>query len=115
MTAQKQLGKTLIYKMKNNRAFVTGYNRPGGKNPFSPSASQVSNRNFYAEAVAVWQNKNQTQKEYWNDLAKQQGLNLSGWNLFYQTAFKNPLGTLGYSYFGERIYGYFEYGATILD
>ena len=110
MTAQKQLGKTLIYKMKNNRAFVTGYNRPGGKNPFSPSESQVLKRNFYAEAVAIWQAKNQAEKDFWNDLAKEQNLHMSGWNLFYQQAFNDPSGILGYSYFGERIYGVFEYG-----
>ena len=71
LTAQKQLGQTLIYKMKGNRAFVTKYNRPGSKNPFSPSATQVTNREFYTSAVAVWQAKNQAQKDYWNNLEKQ--------------------------------------------
>lgn len=42
--AQKQLGKELIYKMKKNRAFVTGYGRPGRKNPFSPSPTQLNIR-----------------------------------------------------------------------
>lgn len=115
MTAQKQLGKTLIYKMKSDRAFVTAYNRPGGKNPFSASPSQVLNREFYANAVAVWQAKNQAQKDYWNDLAKERNLTMSGWNLFYQQAFNDPVGTLGYSYYGERIYGYYEYGHTPLS
>jgi len=110
MTAQKQLGKTLIYKMKNNRAFVTGYGRPGSKNPFSPSASQVLKREFYAKAVAVWQGKNQAQKDFWNDLVKEQNLNMSGFNLFYKTAFNDPVGTLGYSIYGERLFGYYKYG-----
>ena len=110
MTAQKQLGKTLIYKMKGNRAFATRYNRPGGKNPFSPSASQVLNREFYGEAVAVWQAKSQAQKDYWNDLAKERNLSMSGWNLFYQSAFNDPVRTLGNSYYGDKLYGYFEYG-----
>jgi len=110
VTAQKQLGKELIYKMKGGRAFATGYSRPGRKNPFTPSAGQVENREFYASAVAVWQAKTQVQKNYWNDLAKSRNLNMSGWNLFYQTAFNSPLATLGYSFFGERIYGFYQYG-----
>ena len=110
LTAQKQLGQTLIYKMKGNRAFVTKYNRPGSKNPFSPSATQVTNREFYTSAVAVWQAKNQAQKDYWNNLAKTKNLTMSGWNLFYQTAFNSPLDTLGYSIYGERIYGDYQYG-----
>ena len=110
MTAQKQLGNELIYKMKNNRAFVTGYSRRGRKNPFSASASQVLNREFYASAVAIWQGKNDDQKAYWNDLAKDKKLNMSGWNLFYKTAFNSPLDTLGYSIFGERLHGYYQNG-----
>ena len=110
MTAQKQLGKVLIYKMKGNRAFVTGYGRPGSKNPFTPSASQIENRDFRGEMIGVWQEKTQAQKDYWNDLAKARNLNMSGWNLFYQTAYNDPIGTIGYSLYGERIYGYYEYG-----
>ena len=110
MGAQKQLGNELIFKMKKNRAFVTGYSRPGRKNPFTPSASQVAKREFYAEAVAVWQAKTQPQKDYWNDLAKTRNLNMSGWNLFYQQAFNNPVETLGLAFFGDRMYGYYEYG-----
>jgi len=110
VTAQKQLGKSLIYKMKGNRAFATRYNFPGGKNPFSPSAGQVSNRDFYASAIAVWQAKTQDQKDYWNEKAKSENLTMSGWNLFYQTAFNNPIGTLGYSILGERLHGFYQNG-----
>ena len=110
MTAQKQLGHELIFKMKGSRAFVTGYSRPGRKNPFSPSAGQVSNREFYASAVGIWQAKNEAQKDYWNDLAKTKNLNMSGWNLFYKTAFDSPIDTLGYSIFGERLHGFYQNG-----
>jgi hypothetical protein len=110
MTAQKQLGKTLIYKMKNNRAFVTGYGRPGSKNPFTPSANQIAKRNFYIEAVAVWQGLTESQKDYWSEEVKSKNLNMSGFNLFYQQAFNDPIGTLGFSYHGQREYGYYMYG-----
>ncbi len=110
MTAQKQLGKTLIYKMKGGRAFVTGYGRPGRKNPFSPSVSQVENREFYANAVAVWQAKTQEQKDYWNDLAKEKNFNMSGWNLFYKKLFSGEITILTTAYYGDRFYGKFAYG-----
>ena len=110
MTAQKQLGKELIYKMKGNRAFVTGYSRPGRKNPFTPSDDQTEKRDFYASAVAVWQEKNDAQKAYWNDLAKAKNLNMSGWNLFYQNLFNEQSWGLKNSYYGTRYYSSFLYG-----
>ena len=111
MTAQKQLGKELIYKMKGNRAFVTGYSRPGRKNPFTPSDDQTEKRDFYASAVAVWQEKNDAQKAYWNDLAKAKNLNMSGWNLFYQNLFNEQSWGLGFSILGIRIHGFYQNGA----
>jgi len=110
MTAQKQLGKSLIYKMKGNRAFVTGYSRPGRKNPFSPSASQVTNREFYSLAVATWQEQTQNEKNYWDNLSKTKNLNMSGWNLFYQKMFAGEITILKSSFYGVRIYGNFNYG-----
>lgn len=110
MSAQKQLGHALIFKMKENKAFVTGYGRPGSKNLFEPSASQVSNRVFYSEVVKVWQSLSQAQKDFWNDLAKNRNLVMSGWNLYYKEAFNDPVGIMGYAYYGERVYGYYGYG-----
>lgn len=110
MSAQKQLGKTLIYKMKKKRAFVTAYSRPGKKNPFVPSESQVENRSFYTEAITAWQNLTTIQKDYWNNIVKEKNLAISGWNLFFKEAYNNPIGILGISIFGERIYGFYEYG-----
>jgi len=87
LTAQKQLGHELIYKMKGNRAFVTKYNRPGNKNPFSPSASQVTNREFYTSAVAIWQAKTQDQKDYWNELAKEKKYSLCRGGIYLSNRF----------------------------
>ena len=110
LEARKQLGKTLIYKQKGNRSFLTRYNKPGGKNPFTPSASQREKRDFYREAVGVWQAKTDNQKAYWNDLAEAKRLQISGWNLFYKYAYAEPEAYLGQSFHGIRIYGYFAYG-----
>ena len=68
MSAQKQLGKSLIYKMKKGRAFVTAYSFPGKKNPFTPSESQVQNRILYRDAISIWGELTQAQKDYWNNL-----------------------------------------------
>jgi len=96
--------------MKNGKAFVTRYNKPGGQNPFTRSASQKEKRDLYAEAVGVWQNKTTDQKAYWNNSAEAKRLQISGWNLFYKYAFNDPEGYLGGAIYGVRIYGYFEYG-----
>ena len=113
--ASKQLGKSLIYKTKGDRCFITRYNKPGGKNPFTPSASQAEKRVFYAAAVQVWRDKNSAQKAYWNDLATFKNLKISGWNLFYQTAFADPEGNLGTATYGIRTHGYFRYGKIVLE
>ena len=110
MTAQKQLGHELIFKMKKNRAFVTGYSRPGRKNPSTPSADQTERREFYLTTLAVWQAKTQEQKDEWNDLAQVGGLNMSGWNLFYREEVNAHFFGIGYAEYGTRIYGYYEYG-----
>ena len=108
--ASKQLGKTLIFKTKGGKGFVTRYNKPGGQNPFTPSVSQVNKRDLYGEAVEVWQDKTDSQKAYWNDIVKLKNLKMSGWNLFLRNVFEDPEGYLGESYHGIRIYGWFAYG-----
>ena len=115
LEARKQLGKSIIYKQKGSRSFVTRYNMPGGKNPFSPSGSQREKRIFYAAAVQVWRDKTDEQKAYWDDLAKEKRLSMSGWNLFYQTAFTDPEGNLGTATYGIRVSGYFRYGKVVVE
>lgn len=113
--ASKQLGKSLIYKTKGDRCFITRYNKPGGQNPFTPSNSQTENRELYGEAVQVWRDKTTAQKAYWNVLAIFKNLKISGWNLFYQTAFGDPEGYLGTASYGIRQNGYFKYGKIALE
>lgn len=78
--ARKQLGKSLIFKTKGNRAFLTKYNKPGGVKKFTPSDSQLAKRSWYGQAVAAWRVLSEANKKLWRDLAK--GKKLSGWNLF---------------------------------
>jgi len=113
--ASKQIGKALIFKQKGKRSFATKYNKPGGQNPFIPSAGQLANRVFYAAAVQVWRDKTDSQKAYWNNLVKAKKLAMSGWNLFYKTAFTDPQGNLGTATYGIRVSGYFRYGKVVLE
>lgn len=68
--AQKQLGKTLIYKAKKGRAFLTRYNKPGGKRKFTPSAAQKTMRAHYYEAVGKWRSLTNNEKKQWRDFVK---------------------------------------------
>lgn len=67
MTAQKQLGNALIYKMKNNKAFATNYSRPGRKKAFTPSASQITQRKYMQDARDAWATIDQSDRNDWND------------------------------------------------
>lgn len=112
ISAQKQLGKSLIYKMKQNRAFVTGYGKPGSKNRLVVSEAQTENRNLYGEILALWQALTPTEKTTWDELVKSQNLNMSGWNLFYKTKFAELWGVSDRSIYGLRRYGLLLYGKT---
>jgi len=111
--ASKQLGKTLIFKTKAGKSFITRYNKPGGQNPFTPSASQTSNRVIYGLAVEKWRAMPASLKAYWDGLAKEKNLKISGWNYFLKIAFTEPEGYLGTSVYGVRFYGYLEYGEKL--
>jgi len=111
--ASKQLGKTLIYKTKAGKGFVTRYNKPGGQNPFTPSASQTSKRTIYALAVGKWRAIPVSLKAYWEDLTIEKNLKISGWNYFLKIVFTDPEGYLGTSIYGKRLHGYLVYGEEI--
>jgi len=111
--ASKQLGKTLIFKTKAGKSFITRYNKPGGQNPFTPSTSQTEKRTIYALAVGKWRAMPASLKAYWDESAKEKNLKISGWNLFYKTLFADPEGYLGTSVYGIRLHGYLVYGEKI--
>jgi len=67
LTAQKQLGKTLIYKRKGARNILTRYNKPGGRRKFTASASQVTQRGYMQDGRDAWANLSDANKQAWND------------------------------------------------
>lgn len=87
MSAQKQLGKSLIYKQKGSRSFITGYGKPGSKNPFTPSALQLEKRARYGLLVGLWKAKSQSEKDVYNDDPRTTELRISGFNLFIKLYF----------------------------
>ena len=106
--AQKQLGKTLIYKMKGGRSFLTKYNKPGSKAPFSASPAQLDKRMLYNLIIACWQCKTDNQRAVFDNEAKSKNLKMSGWNLFYQKAIMDPytyMGLAGYWSFNKIVNG----------
>lgn len=82
MTAQKQLAKSLIYKQRGHRSFITGYGKPGSKNPFTPSALQLEKRARYGLLVGKWKGFSQGEKDVYNDDPRTDKLRISGFNLF---------------------------------
>jgi len=112
MSAQKQLGHSLIYKQKGSRSIVTAYNKPGGKNPSPASPTQLNKRMIYNLIIARWQTFTGEEKAVYNDLVKAKNLNMSGWNYFYQqslTDLPTYLGLIGYWSFNEIV------GGKVLD
>lgn len=67
LKARKQLGKTLIYKTKNQKGFLTRYNKPGGRKKFTPSAAQVTQRGYMKDGREAWANLSAADKKAWND------------------------------------------------
>lgn len=65
--AQKQLGKTLIYKSKGNKSFLTKYNKPGGNRKFTASEEQVVMRGYMQDGRDAWAGLSDANKTAWND------------------------------------------------
>ena len=107
LSASKQLGKTLIFKTKNGKGFLTKYSKPSSIRKTDPSSLQEEKRVIYGEAVEAWGLLSNIQKSVYNQNA--QGKQYSGFNLFLKEYFADyPLiDTL--AYYGTRTYGIFIY------
>jgi len=113
ISASKQIGKAIIFKTKGSRCFVTRYNKPGGQNPFTPSASQTQKREDYYMATGIWQQFTDEEKDYWNDLAGASGKQISGWNYFLGKVMLDPDNYSSEAFYGISTYGYKIYGLEI--
>ena len=114
MSASKQLGKALIYKTRGSRNYVTRYNKPGGQNPFTPSASQEEKRDLYFLANGLWDAMTDGEKAEWNEQAQASGKNISGWNYFLKAVMDNPQDYDNTAFYGYNRYGVRLYGKQVL-
>ena len=110
LKAQKQLGKTLIYKDKKNKSFLTKYSKPGSVKPFTKSEEQKQMRTIYSDSVEAWHNLSDNEKLDYNNQAKYK--QYSGYNLFMKEYFTNHQLSEYFAYYGERSHGLFKYGKT---
>ena len=106
-SASKQLGKSLVYKTKGGKGFLTSYSRPSSKRKTEPSSLQEEKRTIYGEAVEAWQALADNSKSVYNENAK--GKHYSGFNLFMKEWFVAYTPSIIYSYHGQRTYGYYVY------
>ena len=108
LKAQKQLGHSLIFKAKGNRAFATGFNVPGGNRKTTASPSQLDRRMIYNYILIRWQTFSDAERTAYNDEAKANNLKMSGWNLFCSRAFGDLptyLGLQNYYSFNQIVNG----------
>jgi len=106
-SASKQLGKILVYKTKGGRGFLTKYSKPSSVRKTEPSLLQLEKRTIYGEATEYWRSLSNSQKNVYNETAKEK--HYSGFNLFIKEWFELHPSLNTYAYYGTRIYGYYIY------
>jgi len=99
MQAQKQLGKTNIFKRRKGKNLVSQYSRPDKKAVYSPSASQLDMRQLYNFIVARWQTMSAGEKAVYENDEQTKKLNISGWNYFLKLCMANPQEYLKLDYY----------------
>ena len=67
LDAQKTIGNTLTYQRRPSGHAVYFKNNPGHRTPTVPSASQLAQRAYVAEAIAAWNALTPAEKQEWND------------------------------------------------
>ena len=95
LSAKGLLNKTLIFQKTVSGHKAYRYIRPGGINPFTPSAIQRDKRMLFNLITARWQTMTDNERKVYNDLVNDQGLSMSGFNWFYKEALKNLSKYLG--------------------
>ena len=66
MKAQGQLAKTLIFKARGGKSFLTAYNKPGGVTRSTPTPAQETLRTFMQEGRDAWAGLSAGDTQDWN-------------------------------------------------
>jgi len=111
LSAKGSMKKTLTYQKTKSGHKVYKHTKPGDRIPFTPSMVQRDKRMFKNLIAIRWQSLTDDERAVWNDRVKNEGLAMSGWNLFYKKAFKDPsqyLDLMVYYSFNEIVDGEFK-------
>jgi len=82
LKATKSIKKTITFQGKKGQNIVYKYHKPGDKNPFTPSDSQVTQRLAIKALVEEWQALSAGSKADWDTLAKEAGYIGTGYHYF---------------------------------
>lgn len=110
--ASKSLGNLLTFQKRRGGTAVYLKNKPGGREPFTPSYKQRDQRAIIGLLTAQWQSFTQAVKDQWNEDAKTAGEVGSGYHYWLKKAQTNLLfyhGLAGYWSFNGPV------GPTVPD
>lgn len=106
--AQGSIGGVLTFQERNGRHKV----RFQRKQKDAHSDNQITRRALIIQGNATWHSMTQTQKDTYNVLAA--GLHMSGFNKFISIFMQQTTAPEQRSIFGQRTFGYFEFGREAL-
>ena len=107
-SAQGSVGRCLTFSRRSGSNRVR-YQR---KQADAQTDNQVPRRLLVTQGVVNWKALSQVQKDVYNTRAK--GLSMSGYNLYLSEYLKATTAPEKRSRFGERTYGYYDYGRDTL-
>ncbi len=99
LTASRTLANTLTFQKRASTHVVYLKSKPGDKTPFTPSASQLTQRVTFGALVASWQALNDNEKGLWEEEAKLKKFNGTGYGYFMHVGG----GFLGYDWGASQV------------
>ncbi len=88
LNASGSIKESLTYSSRKEGNIVRFQKKQKVKIP--PSWKSADNRTLYRLIFARWNSFSEQEKNVYNNLAKNRGLSMSGWNYFLRQAMKNP-------------------------
>jgi hypothetical protein len=107
-SAQGTIAQALTFSRRKGRQKV----RFQRKQKYDATDNQIPYRLLMAQAVTEWNALTDEQKAVWN--AQAQGTTKTGYNLFVSDYLKTTTPPEKRSRYGQRTYGYYEYGRQAL-
>ncbi len=107
-TAHGAIAKNIIMTSRKGGQVARDYHQPKK----TPTLNQRNLRTLAGLVINRWQTLTPSQKEYWNSISQQKKEKISGFNLFYRYAIRDP-----YQYLGLVLFHTYNEnsGATVED